>query len=62
VSVSAPRAGEISFYLSLRTSAASLDDAAVRAPTPGSSDHRHSVLLGAAALNDSGYGDGAAEG
>jgi subtilase family serine protease len=49
VSLPTPTAGEITFYLSLPTPAASLNDAAAGVATPGSSDYRHFMSLGAAA-------------
>jgi subtilase family serine protease len=49
VSLPAPKADQVTFYLSLPSSAAALDAAAVRVSTPGSPDYRHFSSLAAAA-------------
>jgi subtilase family serine protease len=49
VSLLAPRAGEVTFYLSLPASTAGLDQAAAMAGTPGSPTYRHFTSLAAAA-------------
>jgi subtilase family serine protease len=49
VSLPPATTGEITFYLSLPTSATSLSDAAAGVATPGSSDYRHFPSLDAAA-------------
>jgi subtilase family serine protease len=49
VSLPVPRAGEITFYLSLPASTAALSDAAARAAAPGSPDYRRFSSLTAAA-------------
>jgi len=49
VSLPVPKAGEVTFYLSLPASTAGLDQAAVRAATPGSSTYRHFTSLATAA-------------
>jgi subtilase family serine protease len=41
LSLPAPKAGEITFYLSLPSSAKALEQAAAKAGTPGSSEYRH---------------------
>jgi len=49
VSLPTPKSGEVTFYLSLPSSAAALDKAAVSASTPGSPRYRHFSSLGEAA-------------
>lgn len=49
VSLPTPQSGEVTFYLSLPSSAAALDKAAVSASTPGSPRYRHFSSLGQAA-------------
>jgi len=49
VSLPVPKAGEVTFYLSLPASTAGLDQAAVQAATPGSSTYRHFTSLETAA-------------
>jgi Pro-kumamolisin, activation domain/Subtilase family len=49
VSLPAPESGEVTFYLSLPSSKAALDKAAVSVSTPGSSQYRHFSSLGKAA-------------
>lgn len=49
VSLPAPKSSEATFYLSLPSSTAALDKAAVRVSTPGSSQYRHFSSLGKAA-------------
>jgi hypothetical protein len=44
-----PKAGEVTFYLSLRASTAGLSEAVAKVATPGSSDYRHFSSLGKAA-------------
>ena len=50
VSLPMPRSGEVTFYVSLPSSTATLDKAAVRAATPGSSQYRHFTSLNKAAV------------
>ncbi len=49
VSLPAPKAGEVTFYLSLPSSTAELGEAAVKVATPGSPDYRHFSSLDEAA-------------
>ena len=49
VSLPVPKTGEVTFYLSLPASTAALNDAAVKAATPGSSTYRHFNSLASAA-------------
>jgi subtilase family serine protease len=49
VSLPVPKIGGVTFYLSLPSSAAELDDAAAKVATPGSSDYRHFSSLDDAA-------------
>jgi subtilase family serine protease len=49
VSLPVPKSGEVTFYLSLPSSAAGLSEAATKVGTPGSSDYRHFSSLDAAA-------------
>lgn len=50
VSLPVPRAGEVTFYLSLPSSTAELAKAAAKAATPGSAGYRHFSSLAEAAL------------
>jgi subtilase family serine protease len=49
VSLQMPKPGEITFYLSLPSSATGLDEAAMKSATPGSPDYRHFSSLDDAA-------------